>query len=1323
MKYKPYTDLMGWGNEYQSGGWLDEIPVSKTGYLPNSKDKNAKSVIVPSGNITMDSVQHPVFGRDNLGNTQMMYPGNNYQFPGDFVHEVPIKNKNSWAPSWGEKMQSGGYGPRNGIPKEMIDASGRSNYNQFTGKMYLTPEHYNNPDVYNHESYHEYQDRMGRLSVPELWEGPLKQPSIVNTDDIKGAYYNRQGLDANIIGNEFIRRYPEAQFLPNNITHRYKDPRNAPPDKVFERFIDPIRYSQPWTVEGEADQYEHEKHNGNYNSIVDRVMSNNKTYQSGGPGPAPYITHDPNDPRIQAHADSSAVYNSYIENKNALEKNGYTPKKIKSGLFSGKDSKEGQIRNFESNNYLDWFSHMKKDSPYKKDLGNGKYLLQDLADQMVNTDLPYQLFDSNIKPKGVNIYEDPNIYAFAPKNMDIPRTQDKLIPWKQDIRPIYNYENAKPVQDVIYQPQQPQLSIPQPKPEPKPKPRTKQQLQPVPIEPHHFPTTRQEPQPEQININDWNPNEEHWSSPVTNPFTPAGFYKQNIIPGQPPVPTRQEGGQTQQDPNSNFSWLSEDIQQPQLQNPKRNYKGRNRTKPNRSEYMPHPSVNKFQGGGQPTQQDSLDIYNNALAVKKFYDTNDYKNTQTIQVKDSPTKIFQKLDQSRKEFKAMPKVEVAYDPSLEKYDTWNDKETSDREKLKGRLHPILPESYYSQTIDKNKRLQREDAMGILNLKAPMTLYDKRIAPQLYYEYGNKNEKDPLWGDAVDIYGYDPVAVKPWNMQTPQEQQERVKKYGYPKQVLPKDDNKPYDDNYGITTIDPFTGNTNFEHYNSRQEQKNAMKGIYPKQKYGGWLDSYQSGGQKIGYTDMVKKPIEPTVNHTAIPGSAPRPLTPEEQSYRDIMNQPAIGAKPGQRQVMQNVRNTMSRVAGKLPEPFGMVASPVVDFMSYPAQAVVNVPTLDQYDWSSADRGLSQMAIDVMSALPLIPTTRYEKVPIVYGESNVAPHDPYSSIEHGYAKWAPRSKGPVRLRSEMTPTITNPNPADWPEINPGQHLDAHGYPIKPNETHVSISNNTGGWDPTTSNPWSDANIGKGYKRPAKLDILGNTKLTPSEQFKRIEFANKTEGSTATEQLLENANNHQNVMNNPKLQNDIKNVIQERRMRNTLFPGKSDNGLINSLKNHFAMEDDDVVRALDQYNPSSPATKYKSQELDEAIKHLNEQSNHYDLIAPKNKPNTFPINERVGFQEGQAKYFSSQPPNEQLIENNSWASKANWKGFGQEMRGAMKQMNLDPANEQEVEIFRKLHMENIKDRALNQYKPAGLNVFNHMSQQKYGGKIQNNWLDKL
>ena len=44
---------------------------------------------ISSGNITMEGVSYPVYGVDNLGNSQMMYPGQNYQFPGTSVIEYP----------------------------------------------------------------------------------------------------------------------------------------------------------------------------------------------------------------------------------------------------------------------------------------------------------------------------------------------------------------------------------------------------------------------------------------------------------------------------------------------------------------------------------------------------------------------------------------------------------------------------------------------------------------------------------------------------------------------------------------------------------------------------------------------------------------------------------------------------------------------------------------------------------------------------------------------------------------------------------------------------------------------------------------------------------------------------------------------------------------------------------------------------------------------------------------------------------------------------------------------------------------------------------
>ena len=45
---------------------------------------------IPSGDITMKGVDYPVYGIDDQGNEQMMYPGQDYQFPGNVVTEYPM---------------------------------------------------------------------------------------------------------------------------------------------------------------------------------------------------------------------------------------------------------------------------------------------------------------------------------------------------------------------------------------------------------------------------------------------------------------------------------------------------------------------------------------------------------------------------------------------------------------------------------------------------------------------------------------------------------------------------------------------------------------------------------------------------------------------------------------------------------------------------------------------------------------------------------------------------------------------------------------------------------------------------------------------------------------------------------------------------------------------------------------------------------------------------------------------------------------------------------------------------------------------------------
>jgi len=80
-------------------GGPNEKVFSKEGYRSTSPDVNNPFNIIPSGSITMKEKdgtplkKGPLLGIDNLGNSQLMLPGANYQFPGDVVKEVPLAKK------------------------------------------------------------------------------------------------------------------------------------------------------------------------------------------------------------------------------------------------------------------------------------------------------------------------------------------------------------------------------------------------------------------------------------------------------------------------------------------------------------------------------------------------------------------------------------------------------------------------------------------------------------------------------------------------------------------------------------------------------------------------------------------------------------------------------------------------------------------------------------------------------------------------------------------------------------------------------------------------------------------------------------------------------------------------------------------------------------------------------------------------------------------------------------------------------------------------------------------------------------------------------
>ena len=98
---QPYIFNLTTGNNVIGGlpvggpaglGFSGDI-YSIDGYKRNSKDVNNSYNVIPSGNITMKDVDFPVFGIDNLGNSKMMYPENDYQFEGSEVLEIPMKQK------------------------------------------------------------------------------------------------------------------------------------------------------------------------------------------------------------------------------------------------------------------------------------------------------------------------------------------------------------------------------------------------------------------------------------------------------------------------------------------------------------------------------------------------------------------------------------------------------------------------------------------------------------------------------------------------------------------------------------------------------------------------------------------------------------------------------------------------------------------------------------------------------------------------------------------------------------------------------------------------------------------------------------------------------------------------------------------------------------------------------------------------------------------------------------------------------------------------------------------------------------------------------
>lgn len=308
---------------------------------------------IPSDRITMKGVNYPVLGVSNTGQKQMMQPGQEYTFPGaDYVDEYPQlkgggstpklpnkKNPRAYSRSleatnrlfarhpWFAKPKSRKnkiYDPNSKYYAEGGEAGCPDGYafNPITGEcvewtptvwnsedqptsfdpigdiIYMNPndrpegmsdEEYN--QMYNDQLEHEQLHRLQWLNDDLKGQNktPLRMPSTVDNQDYAGDhYYNRRQEEVDYLHDYWKKHHPGvSEFIPDEV--------------IYNKETDPAMYELPWTVEGEARDYENATRSGMESFFPKR--------QFGGFGKDQSLSLSPYDLNTYIGASGNQIYN------------------------------------------------------------------------------------------------------------------------------------------------------------------------------------------------------------------------------------------------------------------------------------------------------------------------------------------------------------------------------------------------------------------------------------------------------------------------------------------------------------------------------------------------------------------------------------------------------------------------------------------------------------------------------------------------------------------------------------------------------------------------------------------------------------------------------------------------------------------------------------------------------------------------------------------------------------------------------------------------------------------------------------------------------
>lgn len=747
------------------------MKVSKTGYKKNSKDKNQPSLLIPSNRITMKGVEFPVLGTDNYGNQQMMYPGQEYSFPGDYVIEKPMKN-------WLNKYQEGGE------PKPM-------SWTEYLDSLGITDPKLRNIDprtkLYSNET-HEI-GKGSDLSYDNYMNAAMERPHTSNVfedaDNLKAGrvidmynalFWNREkqdysGSDRNKYDDELPSNKVDIELSPyadhsmdkKDALAYIKKLYNTPTEDIISESFDkeapgfysrafkdiPIEYTRSFPR-------------------VDLTMYNNPNWERDNPlfsrDKSIEVFGQYDSMPLTQNFDEEWTYNdpkAFNKDKQSLEFQAF-PKPTYNYVNVPKryDEKGNEvvskydIPNPQGNTYYDFPGSLTEDiynqknmlhNIYKENVENLKKFDPSASLKPSDRDLRREYIEKEYASDPYLFYGDQNtedrycvhcerlsgsehtksgnidFFKFKPQ---YPSSKE----WIQSQKPRVDRE----IIQVRNTPNPTHRTWSQAVQDKNPGMGTQEYATTVRIGTDMYPVTHTTDKPYgEFEV-------DGKKQYITYEKNPEGGYNPVISetkPATPKVikaPTFKSGG-----------WLDTyDTMTPAWsKNPEGNW------------------VVKAQNGLQyidePTRADSLELLNNSRMVLNYYKSKGYDAAPPIYLKnEADKKDIQEATESARKY---------YDPNKER-------------QTPAGIDAKVPLKDYYKKKDKNKYYQREYANSILDTRSPMVLYDKRILPTVEMGYMNDIPGDVMMGDMVSIGAYDPLSITPWDMLTDKQKKLRVKRFG-------------------------------------------------------------------------------------------------------------------------------------------------------------------------------------------------------------------------------------------------------------------------------------------------------------------------------------------------------------------------------------------------------------------------------------------------------------------------------------------------------------------------------------------------------------------